>query len=142
MKNTFYILVLVLLAFSTGLNADQIPSVNVTLVLSTDRTADGQLLTLPKHPQVVVSIYEIAPGAVLPMHQHPYPRYAYVLAGTLEVTIVGGKTYRYKAGDFIVEAVGRWHTARNIGVSAVRLLVIDQAPPGRTNTIFPTHKHS
>ena len=39
-----------------------------------------------KDAQVVVSSYEIAPGAVLPVHKHPFPRYAYVQAGHLRVT--------------------------------------------------------
>ena len=43
------------------------------------------------------------------MHEHPYPRCAYVLSGTLEVAVLGEKTYRYKAGDFIAEVIGQWH---------------------------------
>ena len=70
------------------------------------------------------------------MHEHPYPRYAYVLSGTLEITVLGGKTYRYKAGDFIAEVIRQWHTGRNIGDTPVRLLVIDQVVPGHSNTVF------
>ena len=69
------------------------------------------------------------------MHKHPYPRYGYVLSGTLEVTVSGGKTYRYKAGDFMAEVVNTWHTGKNVGDTTVRLLVIDQVVPGHSNTI-------
>ncbi len=50
-------------------------------VLSTTVTSSGQPIVLPqKDAQVVVSTYEIAPGAALPEHKHPFPRYGYVLA--------------------------------------------------------------
>ena len=56
-------------------------------VLSTTVTSSGQPIVLPqKDAQVIVSTYEIPPGAVLPKHKHPFPRYGYVQAGTIEVT--------------------------------------------------------
>lgn len=116
--------------------AEDIAGVAITPVASTTTTADGQPIEVPPHPQVVVSRFEIAPGAALPMHKHPYPRYGYVLAGTLEVTVQGGRTYHYQAGDFMPEVIGQWHSGKNIGEETVKLLVIDQVAPGQTNTIF------
>src|SRR4051812_47626068 len=56
----------------------------VTPLASRTTTASGQPITLPrKNVQVVVSTYDIAAGATLPVHRHPFPRYAYVEAGTL-----------------------------------------------------------
>ncbi len=83
-------------------------------VMSSSVTATGQPVVLPRgHVQVIASTYDIAPGAVLPVHKHPYPRYAYVLAGTLQVIYDDdGKTETYKQGDFILEAVGQWHHGR------------------------------
>ena len=118
--------------------ADDIPGVTITPVASTSTTADGQPIQVPAHPQVVVSRFEIAPGAALPMHQHPYPRYGYVLAGALEVTVLGGEAYRYRAGDFMPEVIGQWHSGKNIGTTPVQLLVIDQVVAGKSNTIFKT----
>jgi quercetin dioxygenase-like cupin family protein len=115
--------------------ADEVSGVTVTPLLSTTKTAGDQLIEVPAHPEVVVSRYAIAPGIALPLHRHPYPRYAYVLSGTLEVTIQGGKTHRYKAGDFIIEVVNQWHTGKNVGDTPVQLLVIDQVVPGRSNVI-------
>ena len=61
----------------------------VTPVKTSDVTSTGQPITLPqKNVEVTASIYDIAPGATLPVHQHPFARYAYVLAGTLKVTNV------------------------------------------------------
>jgi quercetin dioxygenase-like cupin family protein len=110
----------------------------VTPVLSTSVTADGQPITLPqKNAQVLVSIYQIAPGVTLPAHKHAYPRYAYVLAGTLRVTDTEtGRSTIYKSGNFIVEMVGRWHRGVNIGAEPLKLLVIDQVEKGQSHTIL------
>lgn len=110
----------------------------VTPLASTTTTASSQPITLPqKDVQVLVSSYEIPAGAKLPVHEHPFARYAYVLAGTLQVTNVEtGKSNTYKPGDFIVEMIGQWHKAANVGADPVRLLVIDQVEEGVQNTIL------
>lgn len=110
----------------------------VAPLASITQTASGQPITLPqKDVQVIVSTYEIAPGAQLPVHQHPFARYASVQAGTLEVTNVDtGKSTIYRTGDFIVEMIGEWHRAANIGSDPVKLLVIDQVEKGAQNTVL------
>ena len=110
----------------------------VTPLTSTTQTAAGQPITLPqKNAQVVVSMFDIPPGASLPVHKHPFPRYGYVLAGTLQVTnIQTGKTQSYKPGDFIVEMIDTWHQGANLGAEPVKLLVIDQVEEGAQNTII------
>lgn len=115
----------------------QAADVVVTPVLRSTVTVTGQPIVLPRDDaEVVVSTYEIAPGAALPEHKHPYPRYAHVLAGTLSVTNTEtGKVVVFKPGDFIVEAIGQWHRGANIGGDPVRLLVIDQVERGRGNVI-------
>ncbi|MBZ9677256.1 cupin domain-containing protein [Mesorhizobium sp. ES1-1] len=111
-------------------------AVVVTPLASRTTTASGQQITLPgKNVQVLVSTYDIAPGATLPVHRHPFPRYAYVEAGTLKVTNVeSGDSNTYKTGDFIIEMISQWHQATNIGDSPVKLLVIDQVEEGAKNT--------
>ena len=110
----------------------------VTPLHSITTTASGQPITLPqKNVQVVVSSYDIPGGATLPVHKHPFPRYASVLAGTLQVTNVAtGKSNTYKTGDFIVEMIGEWHQAINVGADPVKLLVIDQVEEGTPNTVL------
>jgi quercetin dioxygenase-like cupin family protein len=39
-------------------------------------------------------------------------------------------------GDFLVEAVGQTHFGVALGSEPVKLLVIDQTPPGKTNTVL------
>ena len=107
----------------------------VTPVLTTDVTASGQPIVLPsKDVQLIVSTYEIAPGAALPAHRHPFPRFGYMLAGSLRVTnLETAKSDDYKAGDFIPEAIGQWHQGSNIGDGPAKLLVIDQVEKGQLN---------
>ncbi len=132
----------VLLAFTSGaaLALDPAPAaaVKVTPLASASQTAAGQPITLPqKNVQVMLSTYEIPAGATLPVHQHPFARYALVQAGVLEVTNVQtGKATTYKAGDFIVEMIATWHRAANHGSEPVKLLVLDQIEAGGMATLL------
>jgi quercetin dioxygenase-like cupin family protein len=112
--------------------------VTVTPLWTKTETASGQPITLPSRDvHVVVSIFDIAPAASLPVHKHPFARYALVQAGTLEVTNVEtGEAKTYTAGDFIVEMIDQWHRARNAGEDAVKLLVIDQVEGAVQNTLL------
>ena len=107
-------------------------------VMSATTTSSGQPIVLPqKDAQVIVSTYEIPPGAVLPKHKHPFPRYAYVQAGTIAVTNLDtGKTQTFKTVDFILEAVDQWHFGANKGKVPVKLLVIDMVEKGAVNTVL------
>lgn len=110
----------------------------VTPVKTSAVTSTGQPITLPlRNVEVTASIYDIAPGATLPVHRHPFARYGYVLAGTLKVTNVDtGKSDVFKTGDFIVEMIDQWHQGANIGADPVKLLVIDQIEAGTQATVL------
>ena len=137
MKPMRLALLLALLLAAGTARTDQAPPVTVKTLITTDRTVLGQKLVLPKHdPVLIVSTYDIAPGARLPRHEHPFSRYAYVLQGDLTVEFDGGLQKQYHAGDFIVEAVGSWHFGMNPGKVPVRLLVIDQVEAGQPATIL------
>lgn len=133
-------LLLAVAFFTTSANAldSSNTPVVVTPLVSKTTTASGQPITLPqRNVEVQVSSYQIAPGATLPVHKHPFPRYAYVEQGTLKVTNVEtGAANAFKSGDFIVEMIGQWHQATNIGTNPVKLLVIDQVEQGAKNTIL------
>jgi quercetin dioxygenase-like cupin family protein len=133
--NAIRLAVIVLLAAPAQAAEDR--AVVATPVLTSTVTATGQPIVLPReNPQVRVVTLDIAPGAVLPEHKHPYPRYGYVLAGTLRVTNTDtGTSMVYGVGDFIIEAVDQWHRAASIGSEPVRLLVIDQVEGGRANVV-------
>ena len=121
-----------------ALDSGSVPPITVTPIRSTTMTSTGQPITLPQgNVEVGASIFEIAPGAKLPVHKHPFARYAYVLAGTLQVTNVDtGHSDTFKPGDFIVEMIDQWHTGANVGSDPVKLLVIDQIEKGQPVTIL------
>jgi quercetin dioxygenase-like cupin family protein len=130
-----------LLLVASPLHADNhatTSKVVVKPVVSSTVTSSGQPIVLPqKDAQVIVSTYEIPAGAVLPKHKHPFPRYGYVQAGTIEVTNIDtGKTATFKTGDFILEAVDQWHFGTNKGDVPVKLLVIDMVEKGQSNTVL------
>ena len=133
--NAIRLAVIVLLAAPAQAAEDK--AVVATPILTTTVTATGQPIVLPReNPQVRVVTLDIAPGAVLPEHKHPYPRYGYVLAGTLRVTNSDtGTSMVYGIGDFIIQAVDQWHRGASIGSEPVRLLVIDQVEGGRANVV-------
>ncbi len=112
------------------------PAVVVAPVLDTGQTATGQRIVLPAHDaQLIVTRYTIQPGASLAVHKHPYQRYGYVLSGELSVKVTEkgpdeGKTFDYKAGDFIVEVRDEWHFGTAVGPVPTVLLVIDQVEAG------------
>ncbi|MHA6687464.1 cupin domain-containing protein [Mesorhizobium sp. A556] len=140
MRNYFGLVLLAGVMFTStayALDSSGTPVV-VSPLASITQTGSGQPITLPqKNVQVIVSTYEIAPGAQLPVHKHPFARYASVQAGTLQVTNADtGKSTIYRTGDFIVEMIGEWHRAANIGTDAVKLLVIDQVEEGAQNTVL------
>lgn len=112
--------------------------VRAARIFSATTTNSGQPIVLPqRNVEVVVWMYDIPAGSKLPVHRHPYQRYAYVLAGTLQVTdVANARSFAYKPGDFIVEMVDGWHYGANNGKEPVRLLVIDQVEKGRVNTIL------
>ena len=124
--------------FASQLQAQEQKDVTVTQLLSSTVTSSGQPIVLPqKDAQIVASIYDVMPGATLPVHKHPYPRYGYVLSGNLRVTnMETGQSDSYKPGDFIVESVGQWHKGANIGGEPLKLLVIDLVENGQTATVL------
>ena len=127
----------VLLVLATPLSA-KADSVTANPLLTTSVTASGQPIVLPQgNVQLITSMYEIAPGAKLPEHEHNSQRYGYLLAGQLRVTNTEtGESQEYKPGDFIVESRGQWHKAENIGKEPIKLLVIDQVNPGESTVVL------
>jgi quercetin dioxygenase-like cupin family protein len=139
MKLSRLLAVCILFASLSVALAESSPAmVKVTKLLSSTVTSNGDPIVMPsKNAEVEVSIYDIPVGAALPEHQHPFPRSGYMPAGARRITNTEtGKSVEYHAGDFILEAIGHWHRAQNIGNEPIRLVVIDQVEQGRGNTIL------
>ena len=109
----------------------------VTLLLRASTTVTDQPLALPDGPwEVAVFASELPPGGMLPMHKHPWPRYAYVERGRLRVRYeAAGLVREFGPGEAVVEAVDQWHEGEAIGPDPVRLIVLDQLPPGAVNVV-------
>lgn len=105
-----------------------------------DRTLSGQPIRAAQGDVRYTITQGVIPvgGGVAP-HKHPYPRLVNVLAGRLKVTNLDtGEVRELKAGDWLVDAVEQWHDTAVVGNEPVRLLTIDQAPPGAAVTIPKT----
>ncbi len=102
------------------------------------QTGAGQPIVLPQGAvEVTAAISELAAGATTPVHRHPFPRYGYVLSGRIAVTQVdSGKTAVFGPGEFFVDPVELWHSGAALDGKPARFLVIDQAPPGRSNVVL------
>ena len=124
-------------AVAVAAEAKEAAPVVVKEIVKTMKNDAGQAIALPRGPlQLVVSTYDIAPGAKLPQHKHPFQRYGYVLQGDLKVQQLGSSARIYHAGEFIAESVDRWHVGETVGEVPVKLLIIDQLPPGRKATVL------
>ncbi|MBI3676828.1 MAG: cupin domain-containing protein [Proteobacteria bacterium] len=133
----FVIFFAVALAMLSSAKAADAPKVKVTPLATLDKTVTGQPVVLPKDAHALVVLAEFPPGARLPEHKHPYPHYVYVLEGTLTVVNTEtGKTFTLKQGDALAEMMNTWHYGINKTAAPVKLLVIDEVPPGvKSNTV-------
>ena len=113
------------------------PGAAVTVVERARTTVTGQTFEAPPGPlEVVITVTEIPAGGALPMHKHPWPRFAYVERGRLRVRYEAANLVReFGPGEAVVEAVDQWHEGEVVGNDPVRLVVVDQVPPGRSNVV-------
>lgn len=102
-----------------------------------DATLSGQPVRAPSGDlRVTISRIELPVGGKLPPHKHPYARLAHVEQGRLSVrNLDTGEVREVKAGDWVVDAIDQWHEAAVVGSEPVRLMTIDQAPPGAAVTV-------
>lgn len=126
---------LALAAFATPAVAQP---VTIGTPVTVDATLSGQPIRAPAGDlRVTITQTQLPAGGKLAAHRHPYPRLVQVLQGRLEVrNLDTGQTRQAKAGDWMVDAVEQWHEAVVVGDEPVRLMTIDQAPPGRPVTVM------
>lgn len=113
------------------------PPTPVGTPVTIDATLSGQPIRAPAGDlRVTVSQVQLPPGGKLAVHKHPYPRVVQVVSGRIRITNLDtGAVREAKAGDWMVDAVDQWHEAVAVGDEPVRLMTIDQAPPGAAVTI-------
>lgn len=128
------IVIALALLLATPLAASTQEKIVATTLLQTTVTAAGQKIVFPStNTEVTALIVDIPAGADTGWHEHPYPRYAYVLDGAVTVENDAGVRNTYAAGSFFVEQIGIYHH----GTTTVptKLLVIDQAEAGKGNQV-------
>lgn len=125
------------LAFAALVATAVAQPVTIGAPVTLDATSSDQPIRAPSGDlRVTITQTELPVGGKLAAHRHPYPRVVQVLSGRLEIrNLDTGQTHEAKAGDWMVDAVEQWHEAVVIGDQPVRLMTIDQAPPGRPVTI-------
>jgi quercetin dioxygenase-like cupin family protein len=116
------------------------PVPGTKLIVDTSTTMAGQALSVPAAPlRVVATRVELPAGSTVPAHMHIWARYVYVERGEVQLTLVdSGASRTFKAGDLIVEPIGKWHSGKI--VSDTILVAIEQVPQGRCNTVKPPEK--
>jgi quercetin dioxygenase-like cupin family protein len=107
-------------------------------IVETDKTVAGQPIVAPDGPlKVVATRTVLAAGAEIPTHLHLWARYVYVETGEVKLTLTGsGETRTFRAGEMIVEPIGKWHSGV-VTRGPAALVAVEQVPPGRCNTIRP-----
>ena len=58
----------------------------------------------------MLSVVELEPGSIVPMHSHPHEQAGIVLEGEFDLTI-GGETKRVRKGDMYIIPGGVEHAA-------------------------------
>ena len=103
---------------------DPTNEIKVTPLAKETTSWDGKAIVYPQGQAEMTALFiEIAPGAQTGWHCHLVPNFAYMLEGTLQVTLDDGRVKLLKAGDVLSEVVNRSHNGRNIGSSPARLVV-------------------
>lgn len=74
-------------------------------------------------PQVTILRGVVRPGAKLAQHKHPVINAGIVLRGELTVVAEDGTTRCFRAGEAIVEMVGKYHYGENRGSEEVELVL-------------------
>jgi len=135
-RQAVFILFLLLILPSIVLG-EEYKNVEVTKLITSTTASNGQPLNYLQtaNPEVTALIVSVPPGGSTGWHQHPVPVYAYMLDGTLNVEIKGGKTYVFKKGDAILEVMNTLHNGYNSGLEHATLVVFYTGAVGVPNVV-------
>jgi quercetin dioxygenase-like cupin family protein len=108
---------------AAGTDPDPRP-VKSELLLQTTTAWNGNSIEYPRGEAEITALHiEIEPGAETGWHHHPVPSFAYILQGTLEVTLESGESELVTGGEAIAEVFNTVHNGRNVGDDTVKLVV-------------------
>ncbi len=117
--------------------AKDVTSVKVDILSKTSVSWDGKTLPDYEKGQSEISILKIIipPGVKLPWHKHPVINAGILLKGELTVVAEDDTILNMKAGDTIVEVVGKWHYGKNEGDEPAEIIVFYAGTQGVPLTI-------
>ena len=106
-------------------------TITVDTLAHTGLSWDGSRLpAYPKEtPEITILRITIPAGAELPKHRHPVINAGVLLSGELTVVTEDDHLLHVKAGDAIVEVVGKWHYGKNEGKIPAVILVFYAGRP-------------
>jgi quercetin dioxygenase-like cupin family protein len=112
------------------------PAVRVTPLLKTTNSWDGTQIVYPEgQAELTALLVEIAPGGTTGWHYHPVPSFAFLLEGTLEVTLADGRIKRLQSGEALAEVTNTRHIGRAVSNTPVKLVVFYASSVGQALTI-------
>ncbi len=108
----------------------------VTPLVKTTTSWDGKQIVYPVgQAEITGLLIEIAPGKQTNWHLHPYPSFAFILEGSLEVILKDGQVKHLQAGDPLVEVVNTPHNGRNTGKTPLKIMVFYAGIAGKKLTL-------
>jgi quercetin dioxygenase-like cupin family protein len=113
------------LLVSNAVFAEEVKTAQVDVLAKTSLSWDGRPLPdYPKGaPEVTILRIKIPAGAELPLHEHPVINAGVLISGELTVVTEDNKILHLRAGDSIVEVVGKRHYGKNQGGKTAEILV-------------------
>ena len=140
MLKKIVVLAILLVTFSC-VSSEQ---VKVENLLKTSKSWDGNKMLYPKigKEEMTSDLVTIPPGKRLHFHCHPFPTFAYMKSGSIEVEKMDGSKKKFKKGDIISEVVNRWHRGRNTSsLRKAEIVVFYIGQKSTQNTIIHSKKN-
>ena len=136
MKNFLFGICFILL-LTGNVWAQEVNTAKVEVLAKTSASWDGRdLPNYPKgKPEITILRIKIPPNVQLALHEHPVINAGVLLKGELTVVTKDKETLHLKAGDSIVEVVGKWHYGKNEGNETAEIIVFYAGVQGLPITI-------
>ena len=137
-----YPIALLLFLPVVALAVEENSAVKVTVLLKTTSGWDGKQIVYPEgQAEMTALLIEIAPGESTGWHQHPVPSFAFLLDGTLEITLADGRVKRMQPGEALSEVTDTMHVGRALSKTPVKIVVFYAGSVGKALTVNQPDEH-
>ena len=132
------ILAIVFLSLHIAVHSQYSKEVIVEPVIKTDTTSIGQKIIYPSfiNNEVTILKVTIPPGKSTGWHKHLFPVFAYVLKGTLTVSIENNKTLKLSEGSSFAEVFNTFHNGSNNEKENLVLIAFYMGEKGKPLSVF------